>query len=211
MAKPDFYDLDKVMRELVLPFYATERAVPLLLAAGRRRENDAEHSWSLALVACMLAPHVDPKLDVGKVCQFAVVHDLTEVHAGDTSAFAPHEEHQTKEEREHQALQKIAKDFAHLPWLIKTLEAYERQDSDEAKYVRSIDKVLPLLFDYLTEGLYYHENQHTKEQFKAYMERPREKAKAHPGAFAYHEEVMAVLLSKPELFHTPAKTSRRKK
>lgn len=212
--KPDFDDLDKVMRELVVPFYTTERAVPLPLKTGRRQENDAEHSWSIALLAAMLAPHVDPGLDLGKICQFAIVHDLTEVYAGDTSAFAPDTEHQTKEEREHASLARIAKDFAHFPWLVETLTAYERQDTDEARFVRSIDKVVPLLFDYFSEGLYYHENKHTMEDFVAFMQRPREKAKIHPGAFAYHEAVMAVLLSRPELFHPgqkPRQKSERRK
>ncbi len=199
--KPDFKDLEKVMRELVLPFYATERAVPLLLSIGRRRENDAEHSWSLALMACMLAPHIDPSLDVGKVCQFAIVHDLSEVHAGDTSAFASDEDHQTKEEREHAAMEKIARDFAQFPWLTETLEQYELQESQEARFVRSIDKLVPLFFDYIHEGIYYRENKHTLEDFVEFMKRPREKAKIHPGAFLYHEEAMAVLLSKPEFFH----------
>src|SRR5688572_11298710 len=104
-SRPSFQDIEKVMRELVLPFSAIDRDISLSLPNGSRNENDAEHSWSLALVACMLAPHVDPKLDVGKVCQFAVVHDLTEIHAGDTSAFAPDDDHQTKEEREHQAFE----------------------------------------------------------------------------------------------------------
>ncbi len=203
--KPDFRDLERVMRELVLPFYATERAVPLLLDIGRRRENDAEHSWSLALIACMLAPHVDPSLDVGKICQFAVVHDLTEVHAGDTSAFASEQDHQTKEEREHLALQKISKEFAHFPWLVDMLGQYERQEVEEAKFVRSIDKLVPLFFDYINEGVYYRENKHTLEDFVAFMERPRQKAKIHAGAFEYHEEAMAMLLSRREFFHPTKK------
>lgn len=210
--KPDFKDLEKVMRELVLPFYATERAIPLLLSIGRRRENDAEHSWSVALMACMLAPHIDPSLDIGKVCQFAMVHDLTEVYAGDTTVFAAEKDHQTKEEREHAALQKIASDFAHFPWLIDTLKAYEQQKAPEAHFVRSIDKLVPLFFDYLNEGIYYRENQHTLEDFVEFMRRPRQKARIHPGAFVYHEEAMAVLLAKPEMFHpAPGQAKQRKK
>lgn len=203
--KPDFHDIEKVMRELVMPFYNTERSVPLPIKSGRRPENDAEHSWTLAFVACMLAGHIDPKLDVGLVCQYAIVHDLTEVHAGDTSAFAPDEEHQTKEEREHAALVRISKDFAHLPWLVTRLQEYERQDTEEARFVRSVDKIIPLFFDYLTEGVYYKENKHTLEEFLAFMQRPREKAKVHPGAFAYHEEAMAMMLARPDFFHSGKK------
>ncbi len=199
--KPTFEDIEKVMRELVLPFSAVERAVPLPLPKGFRQENDAEHSWSLALVASTLAPHVDPTLDIGKVCQFAVVHDLTEIHAGDTTAFDTDAAHQTKQEREHQAARKIAKDFSHFPWLVETLKEYERQDTDEARFVRAIDKIIPLFYDYITEGVYYHRNKHTREEFIEFMRRPREKAKAHQGAFELHEEVMAVLLARPELFY----------
>jgi len=199
--KPNFRDIEKVMRELVLPFSAIDRAVPLPLPKGLRQENDAEHSWSLALVACMLAPHVDPSLDVGKVCQFAIVHDLTEIHAGDTSAFDPDDLHQTKEEREHQAFQQIAKEFSHFPWLVECLGQYERQDTGEARFVRAVDKIIPLFYDYLNQGVYYHKNKHTREEFIEFMKRPREKAKAHQGAFELHEEAMAVLLSHPELFY----------
>ena len=129
MKKLSFQDIEKIMRELVLPFSAVERAVPLPLPTGVRQENDAEHSWSLAFVACILAPRVDASLDVGLVCQFAVVHDLAEIHTGDITTFDPDERHRTKEELEHHAVQKIAKDFADFSWLVDQLEAYERQDT----------------------------------------------------------------------------------
>lgn len=206
--KIGFDEIEKVMRELVIPFYRTERAVPLLFAPTRRHESDAEHSWSLALIACMIAPHIDPSLDVSKVCQFAIVHDLSEVYAGDTSAFATEGEHQTKEERERQALQRIKKEYGDFAWLTTYLEQYERQDTDEARYVRAVDKIIPLFFDYITEGVYYHENQHTREDFEAFMQRPREKARAHPAAFALHEEVFARLLAHPELFHPGKKPTK---
>lgn len=198
---PTFEDIEKVIRELVLPFYAVERAIPLPLKTGKRHESDAEHSWSLALVACILAERIDPSLDIGKVCQFAVVHDLSEVHAGDTNAFAADEHHYIKEQRERAAVEKIKTEFAYASWLTAWLEAYERQDTDEARFVRSVDKIVPLFFDYVTKGMYYHEHKHTKDDFVAFMQRPREKAKVHAGAFAYHEAVMAVILSHPELFY----------
>lgn len=205
MAKPSFKEIEKVMREIVLPFSAIERDISLTLSTGYRNENDAEHSWSLALVSCMLAPRLDPGLDIGKVCQFAVVHDLTEIYAGDTSAFAADDHHQTKEEREHEALARLTKEFSHFEWLIERLEEYERQDTDEARFVRAVDKIIPLFNDYISKGAYYHKNKHTKEAFIEFMKRPREKAKAHKGAFELHEEAMAVLLSHPELFYQPKK------
>lgn len=75
MSQPDFSDIQQLVRQLVLPFYTLERDLPLPIQ-NHRNENDAEHSWSLALLACSLAPEIDPQLDVGKICQYAVVHDL---------------------------------------------------------------------------------------------------------------------------------------
>lgn len=192
--------MERVLREIVLPFYQVERAIPLRFV-GRSWENDAEHSWSLALFACILARHIDPKLDVGKVCQFAVVHDLVELYAGDTNVYGPEEHHETKEEREHLALQKIQKKFAHLPWLTEMLTAYEKQDSPEALYVRSIDKYIALMFDFVDKGQYYHQNQLTRDDFYRHIQRPRNKAKGHAGAFAYHEEALKKLLAHPEFFY----------
>jgi putative hydrolase of HD superfamily len=208
--KPSFADVERVLRDIILPFYAIERAIPLRFG-NRQWENDAEHSWSLAMVACMLAPHIDPRLDIGKVAQFAVVHDITEVYAGDTNVFGPEKDHQTKEEREHNALLRIQKEFAHLPWLPKILTKYEKQDTPEALYVRSIDKYIALVFDYIDEGQYYRDNKLTKARFLQHMARPRAKAKGHPGAFEYHEEALQQILSHSEFFYPDKPKATKKK
>ncbi len=199
--KPDFRDIERVLREIILPFYGIERAVPLPFVEPRKWENDAEHSWSVALVACMLAPHIDPSLDVGRVSQFAIVHDLAELYAGDTNVFGPEDEHRTKEEREQAALEKIEREFGHFPWLVETLAEYEKQQAPEALYVRSIDKFVALVFDFVDKGRYYKEQKLTREQFLKHMERPRAKAMGHKGAFDYHEEAFNIILSHPEFFH----------
>jgi 5'-deoxynucleotidase YfbR-like HD superfamily hydrolase len=58
MPKPTIADLEKLVREIIFPFYRIERAFPLSFRPGQP-ENDAEHSWSLALLACALAPHME--------------------------------------------------------------------------------------------------------------------------------------------------------
>jgi putative hydrolase of HD superfamily len=52
------------------------------LAAADRRENDAEHSWHLALMAVVLAEYADEPVDIGRVVQLVVVHDMVEIYAG---------------------------------------------------------------------------------------------------------------------------------
>src|SRR3954470_23935500 len=57
------------------------------LAAADRRENDAEHSWHLALMVPILAEYADEPIDVGHTIRLVVVHDLVEIYAGDTPLY----------------------------------------------------------------------------------------------------------------------------
>lgn len=166
-----------------------------------RFENDAEHSWSLALVACTLAPHIDPKLDVGKIAQFAIVHDLVEIHAGDTNNFAPEAERATKNKREQQALERLKRDLPQFPWITETIIAYEKQDSADARFVKSIDKMVTLLSDLMEEGQILREHKITLEIWKAKLQKHRQKAAAHAGAFEYYDEIWNSLLANPQFFY----------
>lgn len=92
-----------------------------------RFENDAEHSFLLATLGCAIARHIDVTLDLGKISQYALVHDLVEVFAGDTTIWAAPEKHASKTERETEALATIEQRFGgQFPWLIETIESYER-------------------------------------------------------------------------------------
>lgn len=203
-SKPQLSDLKQLVAGIVIPFYQVERGTPLRFAPGRF-EDDAEHSWSVALVAGALAPHVDSKLDVGKVCQFATVHDLVEVYAGDTSNFAEADKVATKEQRETLAYQELQQRFANLPWLAETVEAYEAQTSPEARFVKSIDKLVPLLFDLIDDGLFYKEHKVTLEAWQKQMQKHRQKASTHPGAFEYYEELWDILVANPQFFYQEQK------
>jgi 5'-deoxynucleotidase YfbR-like HD superfamily hydrolase len=201
--QPSVDDLLKLTREVVHPFYQVQRAVPLRFAQGRF-ENDAEHSWSLALVACALAPHIDSALDLGKIAQFATVHDLVEIHAGDTSNFDDEGYKATKDERERAALHRLEQELVAFPWVCQTIETYESQQSEEAKFVKSVDKIIPLLFDVVEEGGFYQEHKITLERWKITMQKQREKASKHAGAFKYYDELWELLLANPQFFHQPA-------
>ncbi len=54
------------------------------LVGGARRENAAEHSWHVALLALLLAEHADEPVDAARVVAMMLVHDLVEIDAGDT-------------------------------------------------------------------------------------------------------------------------------
>jgi putative hydrolase of HD superfamily len=200
-AEPTVEELRELVEGIIFPFYQVQRHISLRFDGGRS-ENDAEHSWSLALFASAFAPQVDAKLDVGRVCQFAVVHDLVEVYAGDTSNFAPEAERASKDDREHAALRRLSEEYRFLPWIAETVNAYERQDSDEARFVKAVDKVIVLLYDYIEEGLFYHENKITAKDWQARMQKHREKASKHPGVFKYYDELWNLLLANPQFFYS---------
>jgi len=203
MTKPTLDDLLNLVKQIIIPFYQVKRHLPIR-AEGGRYENDAEHSWSVGLMAAALAPHIDPKLDIGKICQFAIVHDLVEVHAGDTSNFAEEAIKATKDNREEVALRKLQEDLATLPWIPATIKEYEAQTTIEAQFVKSVDKLLPLMFDYLEEGLFYQESKITVEEWKKQLRKHREKASKHNGAFIYYDELWNLLLANPHFFHAPS-------
>jgi putative hydrolase of HD superfamily len=199
-SKPHHADVQDLIQSLILPFYHVKRDSPLPIGE-RRFENDAEHSWSLALLACALAPEVNKKLDVGKICQFAIAHDLVEIFADDTSNFADPEKVASKDVREEQALRKIEIEYAHFPWIVDTIHAYERKDTEEAKFVYALDKYLPVYFDYLDHAKLFRERKLTLDAYNKILEPHREKAHAHPAVAEYYDEIRDLINQHPEYFH----------
>ena len=110
------------------------------LADGTRKENDAEHSWHLALSAVLLQEHMEERADITKVIIMVLIHDLVEIDAGDTYAY-DEEGAQSKREREEKGADRI---FGMLPEdqgemfraLWEEVEAYE---TPEAKFAHLLD------------------------------------------------------------------------
>ncbi len=200
MPKPTVADLRFLATNVALPFYQVYRETPLRFKASRK-ENDAEHSWSLALFACALAPYIDKRLDVGLVAQYAIVHDLVEIHAGDTSNHAPVAEKATKDARESEALHRMESELVAFPWIVGTLKAYEAQMDQESVFVRSVDKILPLLFDLIDEGQLYKDKKITYQNWQDNLALHREKARKHSGVFAYYEQIWDALAQNPTFFY----------
>jgi 5'-deoxynucleotidase YfbR-like HD superfamily hydrolase len=201
MFTPDHQKFSDLIRQIVLPFYDIERDVPLPITK-RRCESDAEHSWSLAFLACALAPQVDNKLDLGKISQFAIVHDIVEIYAGDTSNVSGDQGlMDSKEARETAALKRLEKEYKHFPWIIDTIHSYERKDSDEALFVYALDKYLPVYFDYLDQSKLFRERKVTLAEYNKMLTPHREKAQTHPLIGKYYDELRAVIDQHPEYFH----------
>lgn len=111
-----------------------------------RAENDAEHSWHLALMAVVLVEHANFPVDLLKVIKMLLIHDLVEIDAGDTFIYDTLKSHDnTAEERE--AAQRI---FGLLPdhqanELMAIWEEFEERQTNEAKFARAMDRLEPLL------------------------------------------------------------------
>jgi putative hydrolase of HD superfamily len=113
---------------------------------GERAETDTDHTVMLAIVSVVLAEKLyKNKLDIGLVSQFAMIHDLLEVYAGDTDTLTntSKEHFADKNRREAEAFLKIKEKFGSVfPYLDFLIERYERQEELEAKFVKVCDKIM---------------------------------------------------------------------
>ncbi len=119
-----------------------------------RYENSAEHSWHIALAAHILAPYAEEAIQIGRVCQMLLIHDVVEIDAGDTFAFAHHEVLGQQSEKETAAAQRI---FGLLPEPQRTLylelwQEFELAETADARYAKAIDRILPLIQNMQNEG-----------------------------------------------------------
>lgn len=132
-------------------------------------ESDTDHTVMLSVIACALAATHLPELDLGKVAQFALVHDLVEVYAGDVNTIDFHSvDHDKKTASEAAALKKIKQQFgSNLPWIHQTIEDYESLESPEARFVKTLDKAMPGLCHIQSNNLLIDETFDDPETFEA--------------------------------------------
>jgi putative hydrolase of HD superfamily len=117
------------------------------LTGPARRENSAEHSWHLAVMALALSGHAPPGTDTGRVVAMLLVHDLVEIDAGDLSVWATPEQQAGQEAAERAAADRI---FALLPTgqgagLRALWDEFEERRTAEARFARALDRLQPML------------------------------------------------------------------
>ena len=124
-----------------------------LLVDKSRRENDAEHSWHIAVMAMLFEEYAVEKVDTARAVKMCVVHDLVEIYAGDTFAYDV-KGNEDKAEREKMAADKL---FGQLPeeqgLMIRDLwEEFDAMETPDAKYAACLDRIQPFLHNTLTDG-----------------------------------------------------------
>jgi 5'-deoxynucleotidase YfbR-like HD superfamily hydrolase len=140
-----------------------------MLAEAGRRENSAEHSWHLAMMAVTLADCAPPGTDIGRVTAMVLLHDLVEIDAGDLFVYADAAQQARQEEAERAAADRI---FALLPadqaasfralW-----DEFEERQSAEARFARGLDRLQPMVENFKVGGGTWKEHGITADQVLA--------------------------------------------
>jgi putative hydrolase of HD superfamily len=133
-----------------------------------RRENSAEHSWHLGMMALLLAEYAPAGIDLGRVIRMVLVHDLVEIDAGDTFCYddaAVLDQH----DRERLAANRL---FALLPAdlaveLRGLWEEFEARASSEARFAGALDRLQAVLQNYNTGGGTWREHGVSRDQVLA--------------------------------------------
>ena len=158
------------------------------LIDGSRRENSAEHSWHLALMALVLAEHAGAVVNLHHVLVMLLVHDIVEVDAGDTFAFDM-QANATKAEREQLAAARI---FSLLPeeqgkLLRSAWDEFEAGVTAEARFANALDRLAGLLSNQHNDGGTWRRHHVSREAVLRRMEPIREGA---PGLWPFVMQVV---------------------
>lgn len=124
-----------------------------MLLNKSRRENDAEHSWHIAVMAMLFKDYAPEGCDVARAVQMCIVHDLVEIYAGDTFAYDVSANF-GKEEREKAEADRLFGELPeHLGKQFRLLwEEFDKMETPDAKYAAAMDRLQPFLHNTLTDG-----------------------------------------------------------
>ena len=130
-----------------------------------RKENDAEHSWHIAIMAILLSEYANSDIDSAKVIKMLLLHDIIEIDAGDTYCYDA-VGNSTKAEREEKAARRI---FGLLPEdqcteFYELWREFEDSVTKEARFAAVLDRLQPLMLNYTKGGISWQEHGIHKEQ-----------------------------------------------
>jgi putative hydrolase of HD superfamily len=169
------------------------------LMNGSHKENDAEHSWHLALMCAILSEHANEKVDIRKTMTMVLIHDIVEIDAGDTYAYDA-TANTTKRERELAAADRI---FQLLPQdqaeeMRLLWDEFEEGNTPEAKFAVTLDHMQPMLLNAGSDGKSWKEHQVTLSQVLKRNETTQDGSKT---LWEYQYEVMKQQVAKGNLIN----------
>lgn len=176
-------------------FRKIERAI---LLPEKRFENDSEHSFQLTIVSWYMAEIEDLNLDKNKIIKYALIHDLVELHAGDTPLYSLDEGLiKSKKERERKAVLIIKEQFPEFPELHGLIQQYKERNDEESKFVFAVDKLLPVMSIYLDNG---HDWKNSGVNINMIISKNTQTISVAPEVKKYFDAIIILLKEKPEYF-----------
>lgn len=138
----------------------------LIKCDNNRYENSAEHSWHVALTANVLAPYAEKEIDISRVMLMLLLHDIVEIDAGDTFAFDEKTVLAEQSDKEQMAANRL---FGLLPesqykTYLALWNEFEQAETPDAKFAKSMDRVLPLIQNMQNEGGSWAQHKVNKQQ-----------------------------------------------
>ncbi len=135
------------------------------LSGNGRRENDAEHSWHMAVMAYLFREYANEEVDILKVIMMCLIHDIVEIDAGDTFAY-DEDGLKTQKSREDDAKQRV---FSLLPdeqakEMIALFDEFEAFETPESRFAHVMDNIQPLMLNNSNNGSDWKENNVTSAQ-----------------------------------------------
>lgn len=183
------------LQELLTAFSQVERTTHRKHADSFIQENDTEHSYNLAMTAWYLAGWF-PELNRDLLIRYALVHDLVEVHAGDTYIYGSQQDLDSKEKREADALKRLESEWSDFQDMHATIRTYEEKSDSESRFVYALDKIMPIMLIYIHDGYTWKKEGVTVDMLhKAKID----KVALSPEILPYFEQLHELLLSRPDL------------
>ena len=141
------------------------------LSDGKRKENDAEHAWHLALMTFLLSEYANEPIDVLKTMVMVLFHDVVEIDAGDTYAY-DEEGKKTQAQREQKAAKRL---YGLLPEdqgakLKAIWEEFEAKNTPESRFAHTMDNLQPVILNAATSGKAWKEHGVYLSQFMGRQE-----------------------------------------
>ncbi len=159
---PPFDQLLK-FTQLLHRYRTIERRI--LIKDSDQWENDVEHSYTLAMLAWYIVSTYKLDMDLDKIFQYALAHDVVEVYAGDTYLFENDTSvTESKEKREADSAARIQKEFPEFEELHQTIASYEKREDKESRFIYALDKVEAMLSNYIDIGRTWRKEGVTLEQ-----------------------------------------------
>jgi len=175
------------------------RQTPLM--DGSRRENDAEHSWHVALMAALLSEYAAPEeIDLLRAIKMLLIHDVVEIDAGDTYCYdeAGQRERAARERKAADRIYRLLPQDQAREWRA-LWDEFEARQTPESRFANAMDRFQPLLHNYITGGRSWKEHAITRTQVETRNQAIEEGA---PALWAYTLELVRRAVERGQLAGT---------